>query len=100
VGVGREPTPAPACCSGSRSRRPGALTDEFIVHSHDGGATWAENRLTPVSFDIEQAPVARGYFLGDYEGLASAGATFMPLFIQAETAPANPTDAFFTTVKP
>jgi hypothetical protein len=79
---------------------PGALTDEFIVHSHDGGATWAENQLTPVSFDIEQAPVARGYFLGDYEGLTSAGATFMPFFIQAETAPANPTDAFFTTVKP
>ncbi len=79
---------------------PGALTDEFMVHSHDGGATWAENRLTPVSFDIEQAPVSRGYFLGDYEGLTSAGATFMPFFIQAETAPANPTDAFFTTVGP
>jgi hypothetical protein len=56
--------------------------------------------LTPVSFDIEQAPVARGYFLGDYEGLTSAGATFMPFFVQAETAPANPTDAFFTTVGP
>jgi BNR repeat-like domain len=79
---------------------PGALTDAFIAHSHDGGSTWKENRLTPSSFDIEQAPVARGYFLGDYEGLASSGSTFMPFFIQAETAPANPTDAFFTTVGP
>jgi hypothetical protein len=79
---------------------PGALTDEFIVHSHDGGATWAENRLTPASFDLEQAPVSRGYFLGDYEGLTSAGATFMPFFTQAVTMPANPTDAFFTTVGP
>jgi hypothetical protein len=79
---------------------PGALTDAFIVHSHDGGATWAENRLTPTSFDIEQAPVARGYFLGDYEGLTSAGATFMPFFTQAVSRPADPTDVFFTTVGP
>lgn len=79
---------------------PGALTDAFIVHSHDGGATWTENRLTPASFDIEQAPVSRGYFLGDYEGLTSAGSTFMPFFTQAVSAPANPTDVFFTTVGP
>jgi hypothetical protein len=79
---------------------PGALTDAFIVHSHDGGATWTENRLTPTSFDIEQAPVARGYFLGDYEGLTSAASTFMPFFTQAVTAPTDPTDVFFTTVGP
>jgi hypothetical protein len=79
---------------------PGALTDAFLAHSHDGGATWAENRLTPTSFDIEQAPVAGGYFLGDYEGLTSAGSTFMPFFVQAVSAPTNPTDAFFTTVGP
>ena len=79
---------------------PGALTDAFIVHSHNGGATWRENRLTPTSFDIEQAPVARGYFLGDYEGLTSAASTFMPFFTQAVTAPTDPTDVFFTTVGP
>jgi Neuraminidase (sialidase) len=79
---------------------PGALTDEFVVHSHDGGSTWAENRLTPTSFDIEQAPVAGGYFLGDYEGLASAGSTFTPFFVAAVTAPTNPADAFFATLRP
>jgi BNR repeat-like domain len=79
---------------------PGALTDAFLAHSHDGGATWQENRLTPTSFDIEQAPVARGFFLGDYVGLTSVGATFMPFFTQAVTMPANPTDVFFTTVAP
>jgi hypothetical protein len=79
---------------------PGALTDAFIVHSHNGGATWRENRLTPTSFDIEQAPVARGYFLGDYEGLTSAASTFMPFFTQAVTAATDPTDVFFTTVGP
>ncbi len=79
---------------------PGALTDAFLAHSHNGGATWTENRLTPTSFDIEQAPVARGYFLGDYEGLTSAGSTFMPFFSTAVSAPTNPTDVFFTTVAP
>jgi hypothetical protein len=78
----------------------GALADAFLAHSHDGGSTWTENRLTPTSFDIEQAPFSRGYFLGDYEGLTSAGSTFMPFFTQAVSAPANPTDAFFTTVGP
>jgi Neuraminidase (sialidase) len=82
----------------NNTRAPGALTDAFLAHSHDGGATWAENRLTPTSFDIEQAPVARGYFLGDYEGLTSAGSTFMPFFSTAVSAPTNPTDVFFTTV--
>jgi hypothetical protein len=78
----------------------GALTDAFLAHSHDGGITWAENRLTPISFDIEQAPVARGYFLGDYVGLTSAGSTLMPFFTQAVSMPANPADAFFSTVGP
>lgn len=68
-------------------------TDAFLAHSHDGGAT-------PTSFDIEQAPVARGFFLGDYVGLASSGSTFVPFFTQAVTTPANPTDEFFTTVRP
>jgi hypothetical protein len=79
---------------------PGALTDAFLAHSHNGGATWAENRLTPTSFDIEQAPVARGYFIGDYEGLTSAGSTFMPFFSTAVNAATNPADVFFTTVSP
>ena len=79
---------------------PGALVDAFLAHSHDGGAAWSETRVTPDSFDIEQAPVARGYFIGDYEGLTSAGSTFMPFFSEAVTMPANPADAFFSTVGP
>src|SRR5439155_4329216 len=49
-------------------------TDYFIVHSHDGTATWdAEARITPTSFDDATAPIARGRFLGDYQGLANDG---------------------------
>ena len=77
-------------------------TDYFIGHSHNGGATWdAEARITPVSFDDTTAPVARGLFLGDYQGLADDGAVFKPLFIQTNSGnTANRTDAFGTTVTP
>ncbi len=52
-------------------------------------------------FDIETAPVARGFFLGDYEGLASVGNAFAPFFVQANTGDtANRTDAFFTNAGP
>jgi hypothetical protein len=41
---------------------------------------YTEIRLTNKSFDISQAPVARGYFLGDYEGLARSGASVQSVF--------------------
>ena len=47
-------------------------TDHWIVHSHDGGATWSESHLGG-PFDLHQAPYARGYFVGDYQGLDSQG---------------------------
>jgi hypothetical protein len=53
-------------------------TDAFLVHcdapdaSADDlcGGDWEETRVTPESFDMRSAPVARGYFLGDYLGLS------------------------------
>jgi len=75
----RNNTPSPAALE----------TDHFAVHCHANCASQAswvpanENRLTPVSFDIRRAPYARGYFLGDYMGLASAGADFISVFGQA-----------------
>ncbi len=53
------------------------------------------NRVTPQSFDMRGVPFAGGYFVGDYEGLASAGSSFLPFFVQVNTAnPANRTDVF------
>jgi hypothetical protein len=37
-------------------------------------ASWEEVRITPASFNIRNAPFARGYFLGDYMGLDARGA--------------------------
>jgi hypothetical protein len=86
---------------------PGVPTDYWIVHCHASctdPASWSgnENRLTTSSFDIEQAPAARGpfgYFLGEYQGLTNIGNRFVPLFIAVNNGnPANSTDVFTTNV--
>jgi hypothetical protein len=85
---------------------PGVPTDYWIVHCHadcSSPTSWVdENRLTASSFDIEQAPAARGpfgYFLGEYEGLTHIGNTFVPVFVAVNNGnPANRTDVFSTHV--
>lgn len=53
-------------------------TDQWAVHCDAGedcsqSTSWdEETRVTPASFDMRQAPFARGYFTGDYEGLSFA----------------------------
>ncbi len=54
-------------------------TDQWAAHCHAASndcsqpESWGdETRVTPVSFDMRQAPFARGYFTGDYEGLSFA----------------------------
>lgn len=77
-------------------------TDHWIVHSHDGGATWSESHLGG-PFDLHQAPYARGYFVGDYQGLDAQGSIFRPLFTLASSGSdtvfpnPNPTDEFTNT---
>jgi len=72
-------------------------TDYWIIHSHDGGATWTENHVAG-PFDMATAPDAGGYFLGDYQGLATIGSRFLPFFVQANSGnTANRTDPYFTT---
>ena len=52
---------------------PGIPTDVYLRHSGDGGKTWSTpQRLA--SFDFANAPIARGYFVGDYQGLEPIGA--------------------------
>jgi BNR repeat-like domain len=79
----------------------GLPTDEFVAVSSNGGTTFTEQRVTPTSFDVENAPVARGYFLGDYEGLANNGTAFKSFFVQTiDESTTNKTDVFATTVTP
>jgi hypothetical protein len=71
------------------------LTDTWLARSSDGGRSWAESRLAN-PFDLALAPrTTIGYFLGDYQGLASHGTTFVPFFAKANNAnAANRTDIF------
>ena len=66
----------------------GLPTDVWLAHSHDGGATWSEQHVTG-PFDMKQAPVARGFFLGDYQGLAAIGDDLMAFFSTTQGDPAN-----------
>ncbi len=68
---------------------PGALTDHWFIWCHPLASDcarpsrWREElRMTGASFDMLQAPFAGGLFVGDYVGLASAGADFIALFSQ------------------
>lgn len=56
------------------------LTDAWLARSRDGLA-WRESRISQ-PFNLAKAPVARGYFLGDYQGLASIGPIFIPFFVK------------------
>ena len=90
----------------SNTPAPGLPTDYWIVHCHadcSNAANWGdEARLTTTSFDIEQAPAARGpfgYFLGDYEGVTTSGNVFQPFFAQAVSCAAgNPSDVYFASL--
>jgi len=73
-------------------------------------ANWSEEHIAG-PFDMKQAPIARGFFVGDYEGLAGGlvGSVpvpgFQPLFVQAvhrttDPATSNPSDVFSTMVVP
>ncbi len=47
------------------------------------------------------APDANGYFVGDYEGLATAGRRFLPVFVTTRDGNlANRTDVFSSQVLP
>ncbi len=80
---------------------PGLPTDYWLVHA-SGNLTdptsWTsdEKRLTDASFNMENAPpTSRGYFLGDYQGLAAAGNSFYALFGQAGSGASDPSNIWF-----
>jgi hypothetical protein len=81
------------------------LTDQFLVKCSSActnPASWAsggEFRLSSSgSFDMLTAPIARGPFVGDYNGLTAAGGTFASAFVMAQPIATNgKTDLFFNT---
>jgi hypothetical protein len=69
------------------------LVDVWLTTSKDGVA-WTERHVAG-PFDFNRAPIAEGgLFVGDYQGLASTVAEFVPLFAQTNNDANNPTDVF------
>jgi hypothetical protein len=73
-------------------------TDEFLIHCHPtapttctNAANWGEEvKQTDASYNMRQAPFARGWFVGDYVGMDTDGADFLPFWTQPfGTDPAN-----------
>jgi hypothetical protein len=74
-------------------------TDYWFTSSTNGGASFGNEVHLAGSFDMLTAPYAGGYFVGDYEGLATVGSTFQPFFVQTNSGnTSNPTDVFTTSV--
>ena len=74
-------------------------TDYWATTSTDG-QHFSPARHLAGSFDILSAPFARGFFLGDYEGLTATGNRFIAIYAQTNCTgaicPANPTDIYST----
>jgi len=76
---------------------PSLLTDAWAIHCHaatddctDPSSWTDEVRLTDASFDMKQAPFARGSFVGDYVGLDTDGTSMFPFWsMPALGDPAN-----------
>lgn len=72
-------------------------TDYWIKTSPAGAKNFGNDTHISDSFDMLTAPYAKGYFVGDYEGLTSSGNAFLPFFVQVNSGNAdNRTDVFFT----
>lgn len=55
--------------------------DEYLAVSKNSGQTFAKSvRLTATSWDLRFAATSEGFFLGDYQGLATSSRTFYPLW--------------------
>ena len=68
------------------------LSDAWLLTSRDG-VNWTETHVAG-PFDLAAAPDASGYFLGDYQGLTSSGAAFVPLLVLSQADAANRSDVY------
>jgi len=67
------------------------MATNWIAISEDGGQTWKETQISP-DYDLENAPYADGFFVGDYQALVPSGTAFLPLFAMVN---GGSTDVFF-----
>jgi hypothetical protein len=79
-------------------------TNFWAIHCHpasepcNDSASWDEETQVGPTFDIREAPYARGYFLGDYMGLANVDGDFVSAF--GSTMGAGPSSIWFSRLSP
>jgi hypothetical protein len=83
-----------------RTLRPGNTTtlptSTWLTISPRGGRQFRHERQIAPVFDHLQAPNARGFFLGDYQGLTTFDDQFRALFVTTNNnRPDNRTDVFY-----
>jgi hypothetical protein len=67
----------------------GLETAHWIRRSAAGGESFGPDELLGTTFDTRKAPYALGYFLGDYDGLGSAGTAFKPFWTSTQGSTAG-----------
>jgi len=71
-------------------------TNYWQTTSTNGGASFGSELKLSGPFDMMTAPVAGGFFLGDYSGLDARGTSFLSFFVQTNSGnTSNRTDVFF-----
>ncbi len=82
-------------------------TNYWLATSPRGGKSFnSEQPIIDTPFDLLSAPFSEGYFLGDYQGLAANGTSFVSFYAAAtgtETTgsdPSNRTDVYFNSIDP
>jgi BNR/Asp-box repeat len=84
---------------------PGGATDYWAVTCQNGASCaqhpsqWREQHVGG-SFDVTLAPIARGYFLGDYMGLDHAGPVFVADFAMTHPVANNQQDIYTAAITP
>ena len=64
------------------------LPTVYRLATSKDGANWRESGVED-AFELRRAPVARGYFLGDYFALSSNGSAFSALYARTGGSVAN-----------
>jgi hypothetical protein len=72
---------------------PATLWADFWLARSIDAVNWSETRVSP-PFDLALAPIAGGYFLGDYTGLVSSGTSFISLYAKTTGDLDNRNDVF------
>jgi hypothetical protein len=87
----------------SDTPEPGFLADDWLATCPSNcraSGSWSEGHLGG-PFDLAQAAVAGGYFLGDYQGLVGDGSSFGAVFAEGVSRAANnPSDMFWHLLGP